>query len=231
VIQYFKNVDLLDTRVIVVYIDTGWAAPTWEQRVVEGETLAKSYGFETHRIKSMGFEELVRHKKAFPANGRQFCTMHLKGLPFLHWIDEEDTDNEFIICIGKRRAESKKRESTQEFIESSEYHGGRTVWHPLYKHTDDERNSLVTQTGLSILPHRSQECSPCVNANRSDFLLLDKEQVERVNSLEVEIGKPMFRPKRFNAIGIYGVMVWAKHGCKSKRDKTEDCGEPFGCGL
>ena len=78
-------------------------------------------------------------------------------------------------------------------------------------HTDSERNELVHRSGMDLLPHRSQECSPCVNANRQDFLLLTPTQIEYVNEIEVEVGKPMFRPKRFGAVGIYGVMVWYKH--------------------
>ena len=222
-------------NVTVAYCDTGWAAPGWDKRINEGEKLAIGYGFKAVKIKSMGMAELIRIKKGWPGNAQQFCTAHLKGIPFLQWIDEIDPDNKAIILIGKRRAESKARAETKELVENSEYHGGRTIWHPLYKHTDEERNKLVNLTGLKLLPHRSQECSPCVNANRSDFMLLTQDQIELVNSLEVEIGKPMFRPKRFGALGIYGVMVWAKHGRKRGGflDPLEDegCGSPFGCGL
>ena len=222
------------SNVTVVYSDTGWAAPGWDKRLDEGEALAKNYGFDTVRIKSMGMEELVRMKKGFPGNAQQFCTLHLKGVPFLEWIDGFDPDGEAVVLVGKRRAESKARAQTPEYVDESEYHGCRTLWHPLYMHSDTDRDALVSRSGMELLPHRSQECSPCVNANRGVFLLLTNEQIERVNDLEVEIGKSMFRPKRFGAIGIYGVMVWAKHGRKrGLYDVLEDegCGSPFGCGL
>jgi hypothetical protein len=232
-IQYAHEEGLED--VTTVYCDTGWAAPCWEKRIKEGEKLAKEYGFKTVRVESMGMAELIRIKKGWPGNAQQFCTGHLKGIPFLQWIDDVDPDNKAIVLIGKRRAESKARADTKEFVESSEYHGGRTVWHPLFKHTDEQRDELVKRTCMELLSHRSQECSPCVNANRGDFMLLTQDQIEMVNELEVEIGKPMFRPKRFGAIGIYGVMVWAKHGRKRGGflDPLEDegCGSPFGCGL
>lgn len=220
--------------VTVVYCDTGWSAPGWDARVTEGEQFAKDCGFNVLRLQSMGMAELVRMKKGWPGNGQQFCTMHLKGVPFLQWVDEFDPERKATILIGKRRVESKARAQTPEYINQSEYHGDRRVWHPLFKHTDSERDELVRRSGLELLPHRSQECSPCVNANRKDFMLLTPEQIERVNELEVEIGKPMFRPKRFGALGIYGVMVWAKHGRKrGLYDVLEDegCGAPFGCGL
>jgi len=219
-----------------VYSDTGWAAPGWDDRVSEGEALAQSYGYNTIRIKSMGMADLIRMKKGWPGNAQQFCTLHLKGVPFLEWIEEYDPERKALVIIGKRRAESRARQKTEEYLYDSEYHAGRTLWHPLYKHTNEERDALVQRAGMKVLPHRSQECSPCVNANRGDFMLLSNEQIERVCELEVEIGKPMFRPKRFGAVGIYGVMVWAKHGRKRKLmeyDPLEDegCGSPFGCGL
>jgi hypothetical protein len=218
-------------NVVVAYCDTGWAAPGWDQRVDEGEALAKRYLFDTVRIRSMGMEDLVRHKQAFPGNAQQFCTAHLKGVPFLRWVDAVDPLCEAAILIGKRRAESRKRANTPEFVESSEYHGGRRVWHPLFQHTDDERNALLSRAGFVELPHRSQECSPCVNANRSDFRLLTPEQVARVRQLEQEIGKTMFRPQRFKAKGIDEVMRWAwsERGKFVPEDEDEGCGSPFGC--
>lgn len=218
----------------VVYCDTGWASPEWPARVKACEAVAEGYGFNTVRINSLGMADLVRQKKGWPGNGQQFCTLWLKGLPFLNWIDENDPECESTILIGKRRAESVKRRDTPEHIDHSEYHGGRWVWHPLYLHTDDERNALVERTGVPLLPHRSQECNPCVNANRGDLLRLTTAEIERVNDLEVEIGKSMFRPKRFGAMGIYGVMAWAKYGRKREDEdllEDEGCGAPFGCGL
>jgi 3'-phosphoadenosine 5'-phosphosulfate sulfotransferase (PAPS reductase)/FAD synthetase len=219
--------------VTVVYCDTGWSAPWWPQRVAKGEELAQGYRFKTVRCKSLGMAELVRMKKGWPGNGQQFCTAHLKGLPFLQWIDEADPECRAVVLIGKRRVESEKRKNTPEFIESSEHHGGRKVWHPLYARTDEERNALLDRAGFEPLPHRSLECNPCVNANRSDFMRLTAGEIERVNDLEAEIGKPMFRPKRFNSLGIHGVIRWAKDGRDrgSIDDEESECASLFGCGV
>lgn len=72
-----------------------------------------------------------------------------------------------------------------------------------------------------------------MNANRSDFLRLTAGEIERVNDLEAEIGKPMFRPKRFNGIGIHSVIVWAKDGRKRANfeDEEAECSLGFGCGV
>ena len=224
-------------NVVVTYLDTGWAAPDWQERVDKVKSWAETLGYEFVIIDSMGMEELVRMKKGFPANQYQFCTQHLKGVPFLSWIDRRDPDCSATVLVGKRRAESRARAETPERIEDSEHHGGRTLWHPLYKHTNEERNALLERAGFEVLPHRSQECSPCVNANRADFLLLKPEQVQRVSELEVELGKSMFRPKRFHALGIHGVMTWAKYGKRKMRlepgeiESGSGCDGHYGCGL
>lgn len=220
-------------KVTVAYCDTGWAKPEWTKRVEKGEAFARQLGFDVKRVTSMGMTDLVRLKDGWPGNGQQFCTAHLKGIPFLTWIDEDDAEREAVVLVGKRRAESIKRADTPEFVPDSEYHGGRLLWHPLYLHSDEQRNDLLARGGWEILPHRSEECNPCVNANRGDFLRLSASEMAKVNELEVEIGRPMFRPKRFNGLGIYGVVMWARFGKHHEADIPEDegCGSPFGCGL
>lgn len=247
-IQWARETGLdLFGKVTVTYCNTGWAKPGWIDRVDLVESFAKQCGFDVERITSMGMHDLVRMKKGWPGNGQQFCTMHLKGVPFLNWIDEIDSKCEAVVMVGKRRAESEARKDTPEFVHDSEYHGGRTLWHPIYLHTDDDRDALLARAGilpppvdwdgqhdyLYLLNHRSEECNPCVNANRGDIKRLSAGEMNKVNELEVEIGKPMFRPKRFNGLGIYGVVMWARHGKHHTEDIPEDegCGSPFGCGL
>lgn len=224
-------------NVVVVYIDTKWSSQDWPDRVGLISTWVKQLGFDFITIDSMGMESLVRMKKAFPSNQYQFCTQHLKGVPFLNWIEALDPQAKARVLIGKRRAESTTRSSIDEFVFDSEYHGGRILWHPLYRYSDKDRDELIKRAGFEVLPHRSQECSPCVNANKGDFLLLKPAQIQRVSDLEVDIGRSMFRPKRFNALGIHGVMTWAKYGKKKMRlDPAEvesgfGCDGHYGCGL
>lgn len=217
----------------VVFCDTGWLAPGWIQRVERIHTWAEQLGCKTHIVPSLGMAELVRMKKGFPGNGQQFCTAHLKGVPFLQWIDEADTERTAVVMVGKRRAESQARADTPEFVHDSEYHGGRKLWHPLYLHSNSERNQLLNRAGFEALPHRSLECNPCVNANRDDILRLSPGEIERVNGLEVELSQPMFRAKRFGALGIYGVIAWAKDGRDRGDIEAEEsgCADLFGCGL
>lgn len=223
--------------VTVVYCNTGWAAPGWEDRVELGEALARGYGFNTVQVTSMGMSDLVRHKKGWPSAQSQFCTGFLKGLPFLCWIDDVDLDCKSVVLIGKRRAESPARANTPEFIHASEYHGGRKVWHPLYLHSDEDRNSLLIRAGIEILDRRSDECSPCANANRKDLRALGPSDIAKVRALEAETGQPMFRAEQHGgARGIDQVIHWAKYSPGQYKPGQDDlfdagCGSPFGCGL
>ena len=253
-IQWAHEANLQD--VTVVYLDTGWSSPEWPQRVIAGERLAKSYGFKAVQLSSKlarperteigedglprtlpadkeDMRALVRIKKGWPRHGMQFCTIQLKGLPFLKWIDEADPECKAVVLIGQRRAESTGRKHTPEFIESSEYHGGRKVWHPLYAHTDEQRNELLARAGFEVLPYRSRECYPCVNANKANLAALSPGAVQRVSDLEVELGQPMFRAGKVNALGIYGAIAWAKDG-RERGDIDEEeseCASLFGCGT
>lgn len=221
----------------VAYCDTGWAAPGWELRVEEGEALCKRLGFPTVQLKSMGMEALVRMKKGFPGNGQQFCTAWLKGLPFLQWIDEADPECKAVVMVGKRREESPDRKDTPEWVDDSEYHGGRRLWHPLYLHSENERDALLQRAGVKKLDHRSDECSPCVNANRDDLRRLSGRQIGKVAALEHEVKQPMFRAaKHAGAYGIEQVIQWAKYSPGQYKPGQDDlfvigCGSAFGCGT
>lgn len=158
----------------------------------------------------------------------QFCTIHLKGIPFLEWIDEQDPERKFVICVAKRRAESRDRANIPEYIEKSEYHGERKVWHPLYAQSNAERDALIERAGFKILPHRSRECSPCINANRRDLQMLPAEDIEKVHALETKLEQTMFRAKgKMGAIGIHEVIRWA-HSPRGKfKPKLSESGS--GC--
>lgn len=210
--------------VSVVFVDTGWSAPGWLDRVAKMEAWVQSLGFVVVHLKAeVGFEDLMVQKKGFPSQRYQWCSAMLKGIPFLNWIDDADPDCSSVVMIGKRREESQERADTEEFIESSEYHGERKVWHPLYLHTNKMRDELLERAGVNPLPHRSKECAPCVNANRGDLRQLTESDIARVEALETAVGKTMFRPKRHGgAKGIRRVVAWAyaDHGKYDDRQES-----------
>lgn len=198
-------------NVAVAYSNTGWASPEWPERMRYFKAWVLGLDFSFHEIQSEGMENLIRRKKGWPANRPKFCTYELKILPAKKWLDEIDPDKNAICMVGIRREESPARRSWPKYIEESENHGGRTLYAPLVDHNTEARNYLLKRAGFEPLLHRSKECSPCVNANRTDFRALGKEDIDKVRRNEAETGRNMFRPHRFKgAAGIDEVIRWAE---------------------
>jgi 3'-phosphoadenosine 5'-phosphosulfate sulfotransferase (PAPS reductase)/FAD synthetase len=219
--------------VTVAYSNTGWAAQKWAERVRVGSAWAQSLGFQTVEIPSIGMYGLVRFKKAWPRGGGgkyQFCTEHLKEAPALEWLGKVDPAADSICMIGVRREESDNRATFPEWTEISEKHSGRSLHAPLVRHREAERNALILKSPLPILPHRSKECYPCVNARKGEIAAMDEPAIVKVETMEEEAGinsrgnaRVMFSPARHNgAIGIRAVIEDAKHG-------MDDLYQPAGC--
>lgn len=217
-IQWARENHLQD--VTVLYNDTGWSADWWKERVEQGENWVRQIGFGFAKTESEGFMDLVRRKKAFPRQGMQFCTEHLKRIPSMEWMDD-NCPKGATVMVGVRRAESERRKDFPEFTHGSLEHGGRDLWAPLAPYSDEARNALLERAGWAVLPHRSMECYPCVNANRSDLRIVDENRIHLIETFEDEMGvgersgkhKYMFRPYRHHgAQGIRNVIRWANDG-------------------
>ena len=165
---------------------------------------------------------LVMRKKAWPRGGGgkyQFCTEALKKEPARAWLMLNDPSGETTCMTGVRREESENRRDAPEHVTSSEDHGGRELWQPLVRHTEAQRDELVLKTPMPLLPFRSKECYPCVNARKGELRLLDDEARDRVHHIEALSGvnskgnaRVMFSPKRHGgAVGIDAVIEDAKH--------------------
>jgi len=219
-LMQWANKNILGKKYIA-YSNTKWDAPFWPERVQIVKEYAERNGMEFVTIDSEGMEALVRRKKGWPmaASAMQFCTDELKARPAREWMLTIDPELEAKCFTGIRREESENRKDAPKFIEQSERHGGRDLYCPLVEFKEKERDELIRETGIEILPHSSMECFPCVNANRSDLKLLAKYQdrVSRIDKIEKEMGytkndKPrvMFRPYRhMGATGIREVIDWA----------------------
>jgi 3'-phosphoadenosine 5'-phosphosulfate sulfotransferase (PAPS reductase)/FAD synthetase len=204
--------------VLCVYADTGWASKEWPARVERGEALARSYGFEPYRVaRPGGLMPLARLKRGWPRHGMQFCTEMLKIEPITAWLDTMDPGAEATCVIGVRREESERRANWPEHLEDSVQHGGRDAWFPLVRVLTAERDTLVRRAGFEVLPHRSRECHPCVNASKADLWDLPEERIAEIEGYEAEMGstaagKPrvLFRPAAHGgAVGIREVVRWA----------------------
>lgn len=221
-IQWAKESGL--ENVTTVYSDTGWYADWWQERINIAENWVRSLGFTPARTESIGLENLVKQKKAWPRQGMQFCTLHLKIEPAAKWMETNDPNKKAICLVGVRREESQNRRTFPEFTNDSPNHGGRQLWAPLVNYTTEQRNDLIIRAGYEPLPHRSMECFPCINSNRADLrmLALDTDRISKIAKIEEEMGftskgKPrtMFRPYRhMGATGIQQIVKWAtsNHG-------------------
>ena len=70
-IQWAKEQNLQD--VSVIFVDTGWAAPGWLDRVSRLENWVESIGFmPVHIASAVSFEELMLRKKGFPSQRYQW---------------------------------------------------------------------------------------------------------------------------------------------------------------
>lgn len=220
-VQWCYEQNLQD--VTVVYSDTAWAADYWDDRVKECEAWCNSLGFETDRTYSLGMEYLVKVKKAWPRGGGgkfQFCTEALKKQPARRWLDKYDPEKEATCINGIRRCESTNRLTAPEFTEESDAHGGRELWSPLVRHTDKQRNELIHRTPFSVLPYKSKECWPCVNAGKRELKHVEEERIVLIERMEKEAGinsrgnpRVMYSPARHNgSVGIRAVVEDAKKG-------------------
>lgn len=198
-------------RVAVIYNDTGWSRSNWPARVEHAESLVRRYDFDPLRTASIGFVPLVRLKQGFPRHGMQFCTEQLKIGPTMELLAAIDQDREAIVMAGIRREESKRRQSWPEWVEADPMSGERDSWYPLVRVLEAERNTMILRAGFEVLPHRSQECYPCVNLDKPHLRTLDDAAIQKVEALEHEVGKPMFRARpRRGASGIREVVRWAQ---------------------
>jgi len=202
----------------VAYSNTGWAADFWAERLDKFRALVETVGVY-HEIASEGMVSLVTRKRGWPRNGMAFCSFELKIKPAMAWLETIDPDQEATCLVGIRRSESAKRAQWPEWVEESENHGGRSLHSPLVRYSDDERNELILRAGFDVLPHRSMECYPCVNAGRADIAMLDSARVDYIESVEIGLGvgvisgkaKTMFRPAtKKGATGIREVWQWAQ---------------------
>lgn len=218
-------------QVEVIYCHTGWSSPEWPERVERIKAYARSNGMAfTTLHPEKYFADLMRERKGFPMPGRTWCSFWLKAMPFLTYADRIDPKFRATIFLGKRRDESFARRNTPLRIPRSVNHGGRKVYHPLAYVREPERNKIIRRHGFDVLPGRSKECSPCVNANRTDMRQLGEADQLKTVELEAEIGQNMFRPHHhMGAVGFEQVMIWAwsPRGKYEPQEPTPGCTEGY----
>lgn len=210
----------------VIYVDTGWSSESWLARVKQCEAYAKQHQVQVHHVKAIAdFKQMVQDRRQFPSSKFQWCAGFLKGLALLDALDRLDPFCEATLVSGKRRLDSKRFHQLPEWIEDDEHYNGRRIWHPLWQCNDQDFQGLIKKTGFEFLSHPSRECSPCIHASLSDLQQLDQPSIERLNSLEQELGINMFE----KPICQYQANP---HPPSSEHLKQFDlgCGSPWCCG-
>lgn len=218
-IQWAADQGLED--VVVVFSDTGWAAKWWSARVDLLEFWVHSLGFWTDRTTSMGFKALAKKKKGFPTQQFQWCSYILKIEPGERWLDQNDPERRAVCLVGVRRDEGDDRADFPRYLARSGNHGYRVMLTPFADDTVEQRDAYLKRAGVKPLPHRSMECSPCVNSNKEDLKALTPDQIDEVEAFELEMDtefgptpkgnrRTLFRPHRhMGAVGIREVVKWS----------------------
>lgn len=227
--QHPEHCQQFQTR-YVCYIETGWAAQDWPQRVDQGEALALALGFQVIRLKApKDFAELCEDQRRFPSHKFQWCAGFLKGIPFLEWLDESDPGCEWTIAIPKRQAAYRK--DIPSWIEQCEFHGDRAVWHPIVHLSHSERDDYLHQARFERLLHHSLECQPCINASAHAIDQLQGRDIQKVQQLEENLQQNFFASSNKP---IQDFLAGPERRAKTPMNMdsfTMGCGDPFGCGL
>ncbi len=227
----------------IITVDTGWAAPQWASRVQLTSTWLESLGIKlTQLIPPANFTELVQTQGKFPTRKFQWCANFLKALPILDYLDEIDPQLNKTILLARRRSASRVNFDLPEFIPEEPKWGDRSVWHPLYLCSQEERDALIQKTPLPILGHRSLECDPCVNSDQKDLLRMDLSVIQRTADLEKKLSSQFLDPdlyQNFSTLDlVYEALLKANANFSSgfSYDFSSElfdmgCGNTFGCGL
>jgi len=228
-IQWAHEQQLKD--VTVVYVDTGWAAAGWLDHVSLCESFVQRLGFNIKRINpATPFADVMEMKGGFPTRQRQWCALHLKGIPFLKWVDDVDPESKATVLLPKSMVETNFID-IPEYIDSCEFNGERRVWHPLFKLDQTQRDTLLAHAGIAPLSHLSQECSPCINSTVMALRQLTARDIEKTAELEEELETTLFLPQDCgDASGIYAVVEWANTARPDQLNYQYGCSASFGCG-
>lgn len=226
------------TDLTMVSIDTGWAAPQWSERITQAKQWCMTHDVTWVRLTPKAqFVELMQTQKQFPSRKFQWCANFLKALPFLDWLDQTDIDPdaEATILLGRRREHGRSSNALPEMVEENELFGARRVWHPLFAHTQTQRDQLIIEAGFEVLPHRSLECDPCVNSDLNDVLRLGESVIERTTRLEQALGKQLLDTALYQGESTLAAALthYTQQTYQApERDIFEmGCGMPFGCGI
>lgn len=193
-----------------VFMDTGWEdASTYEyldyleKHIGKIERIRKNVdisqmpedvqAFIQEEESRLGHESdflrLVMKNYCFPSSFRKFCTRVLKIEPFADYL--LDQDNDVIVVLGLRRAESQRRSTITEWEWSERYQN--YVWRPLYLWS--EKDVIDIHSRFQVLPNSLYlqgadrvGCYPCIYSRKKEIKMLSKERLDLIDRIERFLG-------------------------------------------
>lgn len=231
--QWVYEQNLAKTNTIkVIYIETGWAAKSWAERIQKGRQHANKLGFSVEIIQSkISFEDAVLGRKSFPTEKFQWCSGLLKGLPLVEWLDTHDIHGEAIILMAKRRETAIAHQSLNEWVSACQFHSDRTVWHPILNLNTQKRDELLESAGFSPLKHRSLECHPCVNGCKLESSNLISEDKRKLDVLLGDLKEELREKKELGETTTFNYCSDLGIDQQYMDLFNRGCGNHFGCGL
>lgn len=198
-----------------VFIDTGWEDETTyqyldylEKYIGKIERIRKHVDisqmpkdvqiFIEEEEQRLGHESdflrLVFKKFCFPSSFRKYCTRILKIEPFADYL--LDQDNDMIVVLGLRRAESQRRSAITEWEWSERYQN--YVWRPLYLWS--EKDVIDIHSRFQVLPNnlylRGADrvgCYPCIYSRKKEIKMLSRERLDLIDRIERFLGAYNYR--------------------------------------
>lgn len=201
-----------------VSVNTGWAADGWQQRVQQGQVYAKQHHVNVIELPAkQDFSQLVEDRGQFPTAKFQWCAGLLKGVVVNEWLDSIDPNCQAKLLSGKHRSATRAYANLPHTDYDNPFYNGRTIWHPLFEHSQAKIEQLIVAAGFAVLPHRSLECQPCIHDCQQDVATMQQTDQQRLTALQQRVGQ---------------VMVFNQHrnnkNCLQAFANT--CGSPWNCG-
>jgi len=173
-----------------VFADTGWEhALTY--KYLRGPLTAHIGAIDEVRG-PRPMDDLIRHKKMFPARIKRFCTEHLKVKPLQAYFLALSAEDDYVNAIGIRRGESVARAAAVEWEWSESF--DCEVWRPLVEWTETDVIEIHRRHGLPpnplyLMGARRVGCWPCIFASKAEISLVaehDPARIDTIRALEAE---------------------------------------------
>jgi len=200
-----------------VFMDTGWESQTTykyldylEQHIGKIERIRKNISiskmseeiqeFILREEKLLGhqsdFLRAIMERHIFPGHFRKYCTTVLKIEPFAEHIQNQD--NDIIVVLGLRRAESQRRSQIEEWEWNERYNN--YVWRPLYLWSEEDVINIHSR--FNLLPNKLYlqganrvGCFPCIYSRKSEIKMLSQDRLDLIDRIERFLGELNYKNK------------------------------------